>query len=230
VNGAAMDFTAMFSVGGQTVPGGTGFIARSIAFVGRTPTTGKAVYLQNGNAAEFYGNTFTSMYLPVEMSSSYGVIFDHNTWDKPSIYCVVATTAAHHTVFSKNKFYTTGTSQCIHLTVGSDAVVVRDNDAEGGTTFFQMDGTGSSLTFEGNYVEGFSNVLFYFAGTVNGGSISNNWLSLSGTTTLQGAVGFRFDGNRSYNQTITSTGSTNLRAHGNTVVPGTGATIGDTNP
>jgi len=228
VNGSALDTTAMFYVGSGSAAGGSGFVARDIGFQGRTATTGKAFYLENANASELYGVHFDSMFQPVEMKDSYGVIFDHNQWNTIYGYSLYSSTAAHHTVFTKNKFFNTGVSgaETLRFDGATDNLIVRDNDAETGWNFLRMAG-GSALTFSGNYLEYFSNIPFYMASTMYGAEISNNWFYQNGNLPLYNITGGRFANNRSANQIIANDASTLLVVkHGNTNT-GTGSTVAD---
>lgn len=228
VNGSALDTTAMFYVGSGSAAGGSGFVARDIGFQGRTATTGKAFYLENANASELYGVHFDSMFQPVEMKDSYGVIFDHNQWNTIYGYSLYSSTAAHHTVFTKNKFFNTGVSgaETLRFDGATDNLIVRDNDAETGWNFLRMAG-GSALTFSGNYLEYFSNIPFYMASTMYGAEISNNWFYQNGNLPLYNITGGRFANNRSANQVIANDASTLLvLKYGNTNT-GTGSTVSD---
>lgn len=202
---------AMFYVGSSTAPGGgCNFTALGCVFAGQNTTTSRAFKLENANAAVFRDNVFLSMYQNVEMVSSYGVEFSGNEWDTCTSYAIYSSTSAHHMVLTGNKFYNTGTGGAYTILIdgATDNLVVRDNDAETGWCFLGLAAGGTALTFEGNYVEYFSNTPFFFNAAVTGASIRQNWLALSGALTLGNIAGGSYVNNSSYNQTVAVNGAT----------------------
>lgn len=227
-NGATIGNTPMMYVGSAvTAADGSGVTLRNIAFNGRTTGAGNALKLENANGTLIENLRFNGLYLPVQMVSSFGVTFSKNVWDTTASYAVYSSTIAHHTTFQGNWFYNTGTSgaSTIQVDQASGNLVFRDNDAETGWTFLSLAG-GTALTFEGNYVEYFSNTPIYFSATMSGASISNNWIALSGALALSNLSGGRFENNSAYNQNIGLGTATNVAAKSNTVT-GTGSTVTD---
>lgn len=221
---------AMFYVGSNSVSaGGANFASLGCTYTGANTTSSRAFKLENANVSIFRNNAFRSMFLPVDMISSYGVEFDGNMFETNTSYSIHSSTSAHHLFLHGNKFYNTGTAgtYTVLLDAATDNLVVRDNDIETGWTFLGMAG-GSALTFEGNYLEYFSNTPLFFSSSVVGASIRQNWISLSGNLALGNIAGGEFKFNSSFNQTVTQGATaTSLVAKGN-VSTGTGATLADT--
>ena len=204
----ALGFTDhMFYVGGALAAGGSGVIFQSINFVSNA--TLRCVKLQNANLTRFVNCKFTNIYLGVEMTSSYAVTFERCVFDISATYCIYSSTSAHHTLIFNCNFYNTGTTNAytIEFAGATDNLIVRDSVAEVGWAFLGIAG-GTAFTFEGNYVEYFTNTPFFFSAELKGASIRNNWIALSGTLTLSNISGGEYENNSSYNQTV----SVNLAA------------------
>lgn len=191
----------IFYIGGTSGAGGSGVTLHTMSFISNN--TGRCAKLQNANLTRFVNCKFTAIYLGIELLSSYGVTFERCVFDTSVAYCIYSSTSAHHTILFNTNFYNTGTSgtYAVAFDTATDNLIVRDCVAEFGWSFLGLAG-GTALTFEGNYVEYFSNTPFYLSATVKGASIRNNWIALSGNLTLENIAGGEYENNSSYNQTI----------------------------
>jgi hypothetical protein len=222
----AVSYTGfLFYVGSSSVPGGgSGVTFSGLSVVGNTGC--KGLRLENANITRFINCRFSLMDLSVQMASSYAVTFEGCLFESIQSYCIYSTTSAHHTLITNTNFYSTGIAgtYTILFAGSTDNLIIRDSDAETGWCFLGMTG-GSSLTFEGNYVEYFTNTPLYSSATIYGVSIANNWIALSGNLTLGNIEGGQYKNNASYTQTVSVNAATvnNLEWSGNTLLGGGGS-------
>lgn len=195
--------TGALAIGSVTGPGGCGISMADLSISGAN--TKKAIRLTNANIFRADRVRFEGLSIGIEAISSYFVQIHQCEFDDITLYGYVTTTTGHGFSATENGFYGVD-GQCIYFTsaTASDNIKIVGNDFETFGTAIQFDGAVRSLLFQGNYVEYGANALWSFGASSYGVDISNNWLALSASTSLNNLTSGRFRDNVLYTQTITA--------------------------
>jgi len=164
----------LFYIGHPTVaPGESGVTMRDLKFLGNDTASARALLLQNANVTHIDSCMFQNHFIPVELIDSFGVRVDKGLFDAFNLYGLISGTAAHNLAVHHSEFY--GPGQAVRLDAYTTNVTIRDSDFESCALALQMSGGGSALTFEGNFSELHTSSQLFFAATVFGASIRNNF-------------------------------------------------------